>query len=51
MLVPLSWLSDYVDIDLPVSEVDRILTNAGLEVKHVERLIGIPRRRSCLGSG
>ncbi len=34
MLVPLSWLSDFVDINLPVEEVDRILTNAGLEVKH-----------------
>ncbi len=37
MLVPLSWLSDFVDINLPVEEVDRILTNAGLEVKHVVR--------------
>jgi phenylalanyl-tRNA synthetase beta chain len=41
MLVSLSWLSDYVDIDLSVPEVDRILTNAGLEVKYVT-LIGIP---------
>lgn len=41
MLVPLSWLSDYVDIDLPVSEVDRILTNAGLEVKYVT-MFGVP---------
>ncbi|UCC51001.1 MAG: phenylalanine--tRNA ligase subunit beta, partial [Anaerolineaceae bacterium] len=37
MLVPLSWLSDYVDIKLEVSEVDNILTNAGLEVKHILR--------------
>ena len=41
MLVPLSWLSDYVEINLPVPEVDRILTNAGLEVKHTT-LIGVP---------
>ncbi len=41
MLVPLSWLSDYVDINLPVAEVDRILTNAGLEVKHTT-FVGIP---------
>ncbi len=41
MLVPLSWLSDYVDINLPVAEVDRILTNAGLEVKH-RTLFGLP---------
>ena len=37
MLVPLSWLSDYVDIKLEVSEVANILTNAGLEVKHILR--------------
>ena len=41
MLVPLSWLSDFVDINLPVEDVDRILTNAGLEVKHIIRT-GIP---------
>jgi phenylalanyl-tRNA synthetase beta chain len=41
MLVPLSWLKDYVEIDLSVAEVDRILTNAGLEVKTVE-FIGLP---------
>ncbi len=41
MLVPLSWLSDYVNIKLAVSEVDKILTNAGLEVKHT-LLTGIP---------
>lgn len=41
MLVPLSWLKDFVTIDRPVAEVDRILTNAGLEVKTIE-YIGIP---------
>ena len=41
MLVPLSWLKDFVTIDRPVGEVDRILTNAGLEVKTIE-YIGIP---------
>ncbi len=41
MLVPLSWLKDFVTIDRPVAEVDRILTNAGLEVKTIE-FIGIP---------
>jgi phenylalanyl-tRNA synthetase beta chain len=35
MLVPLSWLGDYVDIDLPVDKVAELLTNAGLEVKHI----------------
>src|SRR5210317_2361004 len=38
MLVPLSWLSDYVDIDLPVNTVAELLTNAGLEVKHIDKI-------------
>ena len=33
MLVPLSWLKDFVTFDKPVEQVDRLLTNAGLEVK------------------
>ena len=41
MLVPLSWLKDFVTIDRPVEQVDRLLTNAGLEVKTIEK-IGIP---------
>lgn len=41
MRVPLSWLKDFVTIDLPVEDVERLLTNAGLEVKTTE-LIGIP---------
>lgn len=41
MRVPLSWLKDYVDINLPVEEVDRLLTNAGLEVKTIDT-IGLP---------
>lgn len=41
MQVPLSWLKDFVEIDLSVAEVDQILTNAGLEVKTID-YIGIP---------
>ncbi len=41
MRVPLSWLSEYVDIHLTVDEVADLLTNAGLEVKEIER-IGLP---------
>ncbi len=41
MRVPISWLKDFVTIDLPISEVDTILTNAGLEVKGIE-YIGLP---------
>lgn len=41
MLVPLSWLKEYVNIDQSVAEVSDLLTNAGLEVKHIE-YTGIP---------
>ncbi len=41
MQVPLSWLKEYVDINLSVPEIDRLLTSAGLEVKTVT-YIGIP---------
>lgn len=41
MQVPLSWLKDYVDVDLSIEAVDELLTNAGLEVKTIE-YIGIP---------
>ena len=41
MNIPLSWLKDYVDIDLPLEKIAHILTMSGLEVDEVE-LIGLP---------
>src|SRR4051794_35042770 len=41
MKVPLRWLSDYVNVALPVPELVERLTLAGLEVAGV-RLIGVP---------
>lgn len=41
MKVPLSWLHEYVDIDLPVAQLVERLTLAGLEVGHV-RVVGRP---------
>jgi phenylalanyl-tRNA synthetase beta chain len=41
MRVPISWLKEYVDISLPVSELAERLTFAGLEVASVET-IGLP---------
>lgn len=41
MRVPLSWLKDYVDIDLPIDELAEKLTLAGLEVENIE-YIGVP---------
>src|SRR5205809_3840303 len=41
MKVPLSWLRDYVDVSLPVGELARRLTLAGMEVGGV-RAFGLP---------
>lgn len=42
MKVPLSWLSEYVDISIPVPELVERLTIAGLEVESA-RLIGVEK--------
>ncbi len=44
MLVPISWLKDYVDIDVPVELLAERLTVAGLEVAHI-KYIGLPQRK------
>lgn len=41
MKVVLSWLKDYVDIDLSLEELARLLTRIGLEVEEVHS-IGLP---------
>lgn len=43
MLVPVSWLKDYVDIDIPVELLAERLTLAGLEVAHIH-YIGVPQQ-------
>jgi phenylalanyl-tRNA synthetase beta chain len=48
MRVPLSWLRDFVDIDLSIDEVAELLTNAGLEVESITR-IGLPGARTGVG--
>lgn len=40
MNIPLSWLKDYVDLDLPLEEIARVMTMAGLEVDEV-KLLGL----------
>ena len=40
MNIPLSWLKDYVDVNLPLEEIARVLTMSGLEVDEVQ-LIGL----------
>ncbi|MEM7352586.1 MAG: phenylalanine--tRNA ligase subunit beta, partial [Acidobacteriota bacterium] len=41
MRVPLRWLQDYVDVNLPPEELARVLTFAGLEVEALE-YVGLP---------
>mgnify|MGYP001767273025 FL=1 len=41
MKIPLSWLKEYVDIDLSLIEVAEVLTMAGMEVEDV-LLVGLP---------
>lgn len=41
MNIPLSWLKDYVDVNLPLEELARVLTMCGLEVDEVH-LVGLP---------
>jgi phenylalanyl-tRNA synthetase beta chain len=41
MRVPLSWIKDFVEIELPVEELARQLTMAGLEVEEII-FVGLP---------
>lgn len=41
MNIPLSWLKDYIDIDLPLLELAKTLTQIGLEVEEIV-LVGLP---------
>ncbi len=43
MLVPISWLKDFVDIDIPAELLAERLTLAGLEVAHIN-YIGVPQQ-------
>ena len=39
MKIPLSWLSEYIDIALPTAQISKILTSLGLEVDAVEAIV------------
>jgi phenylalanyl-tRNA synthetase beta chain len=41
MKAPLSWLRDFVEIDISVAELSRLLTMAGMEVEELH-IIGLP---------
>jgi len=42
MKVPISWLKEYVEIDLPIEALAHKLTIAGLEVEEI-RYVGLPK--------
>jgi phenylalanyl-tRNA synthetase beta chain len=46
MKIPISWLKDYVDITIPIEELARRLTLAGLEVEHIE-YYGVAQARAA----
>lgn len=50
MLVPLSWLKEYVQIDLSVEELAHRLTLAGLEVEGI-RYVGLPKPEGPIEAG
>ncbi len=41
MKVPVSWLKDFVDIDMSIPELAEVMTMAGMEVTHID-YIGLP---------
>ncbi len=45
MKLVLSWLKEYVDIDIPIEDLARTMTMIGLEVEEIQ-LIGLPKPQS-----
>jgi phenylalanyl-tRNA synthetase beta chain len=41
MKIPLSWIKDYVNIEIPIEDLAQRLTMAGLEVEEI-RFVGLP---------
>ncbi len=41
MKAPLSWLRDFVDIDLSIPDLAHLITMAGMEVEAIQ-VIGLP---------
>ncbi len=46
MKVPLSWLKDYVDVNVPVEDLAERLTLAGLEVENITYIGLAPQRKA-----
>ena len=41
MKAPLSWLKEFVEIDLSIADLAHLITMAGMEVEEI-RIIGLP---------
>ncbi len=41
MKAPISWLKDFVEIDLPIGELAHLVTMAGMEVEEI-KIVGLP---------
>jgi phenylalanyl-tRNA synthetase beta chain len=50
MLVPISWIKDFVDINIPLPDIARRLTLAGLEVEQIT-LVGLSLSQSDSAGG
>jgi phenylalanyl-tRNA synthetase beta chain len=48
MKAPISWLKDFVDIDLPIPELAHQMTMAGLEVEEIQ-FVGLPMPKEGAG--
>ena len=52
MKVPISWLRDFVDIDISIPELAHRITMAGLEVEEIHYVgLALPGKESIRGSG
>lgn len=38
MRLPLEWLEDYIEVDIPVEELAHRLTMAGIAVENIEKV-------------
>ncbi|MDD5370186.1 MAG: phenylalanine--tRNA ligase subunit beta [Anaerolineaceae bacterium] len=50
MKVPISWLKDFVNVDMPLLDLANLLTNCGLEVERIT-LVGLPATGENTNSG
>ena len=52
MKVSVSWLRDFVDVDITIPELARLITMAGLEVEEIHYVgLALPGEESMRGSG